>query len=336
MPSAKGELKNYTRIWNPLMEAIRKANLGSAEFRVLMALLYRSYGFRQTEAEMSYRDWSAETGMPKPTISRVVKALRDKGVIEEVDPPTFRSPGRYRIVKDFRRWKQDVIDISCISDRSMRLLEEECGANDNCSRDEDSYHGNNSYYGVNSNSSHGDNSEEPIFPVTTPDSGALQENKQEKEVVVEDHLATEHVEDTAKDARAAFDEIEDRMRMRMGEGRYILVGEDFRLAKVLLDSGIPLPFVLDGIDWAFQNYRPKYPKDKIRSFAYCHRVIEKLWRAEDERRNAKFSPRGQPKTGPPPQQTYGRAIVNEPDPNVEWAKQFLRQHEGDLNVVDSS
>ncbi|WP_051272275.1 hypothetical protein [Shimazuella kribbensis] len=49
--------------------------------------------------------------------------------------------------------------------------------------------------------------------------------------------------------------------------------KDYESMKNLLKAKIPLEDILSGIDQAFKNFKPKHPKDRINSFAYCESVI---------------------------------------------------------------
>lgn len=51
---------------------------------------------------------------------------------------------------------------------------------------------------------------------------------------------------------------------------------EYRVLKQLLESGVPIDFVLTGIDYTFSTYTDR----GIRSFAYCAEVIKRLWASE--------------------------------------------------------
>ncbi|WP_029421813.1 helix-turn-helix domain-containing protein [Alicyclobacillus macrosporangiidus] len=72
-----------------------------------------------------------------------------------------------------------------------------------------------------------------------------------------------------------------RMMQHLGRP-YIARENDYRAIKQLLDSGVPLDFILDGIDYTFATFAHK----KIRSFAYCAEVIKQRWACELAKREA--------------------------------------------------
>ncbi|MCL6631586.1 MAG: hypothetical protein K6T63_03060 [Alicyclobacillus herbarius] len=57
---------------------------------------------------------------------------------------------------------------------------------------------------------------------------------------------------------------------------YIAKENDYRAIKQLLASGVPIDFILDGIDYTFATFADKH----IRSFAYCAEVIKQRWACE--------------------------------------------------------
>lgn len=79
----------------------------------------------------------------------------------------------------------------------------------------------------------------------------------------------------------AVNQIESRFIQRRGRGVF-LSPKDIQSIYGLLNEGIPLDIILDGIDEAFDNYRPKYEGDGINAFGYCEKVIRSLY----ERRKA--------------------------------------------------
>ncbi len=58
--------------------------------------------------------------------------------------------------------------------------------------------------------------------------------------------------------------------------KLILSGNDMASMSALIEKNIPLPTILEGIEQAFKNFKPKHPRDKIHSFSYCLSAIESL------------------------------------------------------------
>ncbi|GMA59508.1 hypothetical protein GCM10025858_40120 [Alicyclobacillus sacchari] len=81
--------------------------------------------------------------------------------------------------------------------------------------------------------------------------------------------------------------IDQRMTMHLGRP-YFAKGNDYRALKELTASGVPMDFILAGIDYTFAAFADRRP----RSFAYCAEVIKQRWAAELAKRT-----RSRPSTG---------------------------------------
>ncbi|WP_304459041.1 helix-turn-helix domain-containing protein [Alicyclobacillus sendaiensis] len=73
--------------------------------------------------------------------------------------------------------------------------------------------------------------------------------------------------------------IDQRMTMHLGRP-YFAKGNDYRALKELTASGVPMDFILAGIDYTFATFADRRP----RSFAYCAEVIKERWVAEIAKR----------------------------------------------------
>ncbi|NMP10582.1 phage replisome organizer N-terminal domain-containing protein [Paenibacillus polymyxa] len=69
--------------------------------------------------------------------------------------------------------------------------------------------------------------------------------------------------------------VADKYLRRRGKGLEITVADDQAIDE-LIKEGVPLQTVLDGIDQAFDNFKPKHKRDEIRSVSYCATVIYSL------------------------------------------------------------
>ncbi|TDY42140.1 hypothetical protein C7445_11812 [Alicyclobacillus sacchari] len=69
--------------------------------------------------------------------------------------------------------------------------------------------------------------------------------------------------------------IDQRMTMHLGRP-YFAKGNDYRALKELTASGVPMDFILAGIDYTFAAFADRRP----RTFAYCAEVIKQRWAAE--------------------------------------------------------
>ncbi|WP_258297886.1 phage replisome organizer N-terminal domain-containing protein [Paenibacillus peoriae] len=60
-----------------------------------------------------------------------------------------------------------------------------------------------------------------------------------------------------------------------GKGLEITIADDQAIDE-LIKEGVPLQTALDGIDQAFDNFKPKHKRDEIRSVSYCATIIFSL------------------------------------------------------------
>ncbi|OMF46589.1 phage replisome organizer N-terminal domain-containing protein [Paenibacillus peoriae] len=69
--------------------------------------------------------------------------------------------------------------------------------------------------------------------------------------------------------------VADKYLRRRGKGLEITIADDQAIDE-LIKEGVPLQTTLDGIDQAFDNFKPKHKRDEIRSVSYCTTVIYSL------------------------------------------------------------
>ncbi len=96
MANPQGD-KNYTRISNGILEALATAKLSNYEFRILMVILRKTYGFQKKKDWISLSQFSAVTGIKLSHISRTIKKLKEKNIILK----NGRTTG---MQKDYERW----------------------------------------------------------------------------------------------------------------------------------------------------------------------------------------------------------------------------------------
>jgi phage replication O-like protein O len=71
----------YTKIANELLEAITKVNLSSYEFRVVMAIMRKTYGYSKKQDYISLSQIEAMTGIKSCNVCRTLKKLKAKNML---------------------------------------------------------------------------------------------------------------------------------------------------------------------------------------------------------------------------------------------------------------
>lgn len=93
----------YTPIANELMEALAKTYLSTQEWRVLIAILRKTYGFNKKEDGIPLSQLADITGIDRRHIHRAIKKLSSRRVITVIHMGD-RRVCKYRIQKDYTAW----------------------------------------------------------------------------------------------------------------------------------------------------------------------------------------------------------------------------------------
>jgi phage replication O-like protein O len=72
---------NYTRIHNAILEALAKVRLAPDEYRALVFLLRKTYGFGQKEDRISLTQWQEGTGDSRPVVNAGLHHLAEMKII---------------------------------------------------------------------------------------------------------------------------------------------------------------------------------------------------------------------------------------------------------------
>lgn len=109
---ANPQLENgYTRIANELLEAIILFPFTGAQYKLILALIRKTYGFHKKEDVVSHGQYVAMTGLNRRTVQRELKKLQGMNV--------FNSRA---IKKDWSRWIDDETQF-CIHPDFLRVIE---------------------------------------------------------------------------------------------------------------------------------------------------------------------------------------------------------------------
>ncbi|MCL6441902.1 MAG: MarR family transcriptional regulator [Alicyclobacillus sp.] len=110
-----------------------------------------------------------------------------------------------------------------------------------------------------------------------------------------------------------------RMMQHLGRP-YVAKENDYMAIKQLLASGVPIDFILDGIDYTFSTYADKH----IHSFAYCAEVIKQRWAGEMAKQQnvepinwSQYKPSHSPRTTNHNRHSARQVSISEPDPRYK-------------------
>jgi phage replication O-like protein O len=94
----------YTGIANEIIEALLKANLSAQEFKIILLIIRKTYGYRKKEDYISLRQIAQATGASVNGCSRAVNKLHRKKMIG-VNRTVEGLPNKYKFNKDYSQWK---------------------------------------------------------------------------------------------------------------------------------------------------------------------------------------------------------------------------------------
>ena len=101
----KAQLKfGFTQVANDLLEALIKALVNGTQFRIIMLVLRKSYGFHRKECSVSESYIAARLGIKRQNVHRELKVLLGRKILSEVRPATFTSPRILAIDQDYGTW----------------------------------------------------------------------------------------------------------------------------------------------------------------------------------------------------------------------------------------
>ena len=99
----------HVRIVNVVVEALALAPLNAGQLKVALAVIRRTWGWQRKDGDISTAELAEATGLARSTAAAALRDLVEAGVVLERRAPTFRSPGRYRMEKDPRKWGRFVV-----------------------------------------------------------------------------------------------------------------------------------------------------------------------------------------------------------------------------------
>lgn len=94
----------YTRIANELLDAICRLKISGNEFRILLFIIRRTYGFQRKSAEISLSEIAGAVGMSAQNISREIKKLIQYHIIYS-EKNSGNIPNTIQLQKDYSKWE---------------------------------------------------------------------------------------------------------------------------------------------------------------------------------------------------------------------------------------
>jgi len=92
----------FTPIANEIIEELVKIDLLGAEFRVLLFIIRKTYGYQKKQDRISFTQFEKGTGISRATINKTLKNLMAKGLIVKICLPGGNMG--YSFIKDHENW----------------------------------------------------------------------------------------------------------------------------------------------------------------------------------------------------------------------------------------
>jgi phage replication O-like protein O len=101
---ASPQLENgYTKIANELLEALYRQNLSGQEFRMILLIIRKTYGFNKIDDKISLNQMIEEIKLSKIRCSQIINKLQ----LQKIVTVTENCNGlfkKYKLNKDFQEW----------------------------------------------------------------------------------------------------------------------------------------------------------------------------------------------------------------------------------------
>jgi phage replication O-like protein O len=98
----------FTPIANEIMEVLASSKFTTREYKCLLFLLRKTYGYSKLEDAISLSQWVKGTGLYKIDISRTLQRLADRSVIVATTSGSGRGAKTvYRFNKHYEQWDRD-------------------------------------------------------------------------------------------------------------------------------------------------------------------------------------------------------------------------------------
>jgi phage replication O-like protein O len=109
----------YTRIHNMILESLSSAPLNGSEFRCLMFLMRKTYGWQKKDDKISLQQWEDGTGIKRQNVWATLKTLEAKKVIYSQDNGAGKSK-TYGFNKYAEQW---VMESECNAGALQTVME---------------------------------------------------------------------------------------------------------------------------------------------------------------------------------------------------------------------
>ncbi|MBH8587111.1 replication protein [Thermoactinomyces sp. CICC 10520] len=259
----------FIKLSNELYEAIMTADFSKRQRKVLDLIIRMSYGCQKKYALLRPIDFEL-VGIWKVDIQKELKHLEKSKVI-------FRDGDRIELNKNYDQWRIGIVK-SFDEDKMKALIKrnlEQREVSKTLTEHEDGL--------VKHLPPSKQNTNQEVSKILTdmpPNSSNDKGFERPKDIlktikdINDDDIYRPELEETSSEPDERINKIKNHFSKKAQKIWYSSE-EDLAMTK-LLDEGVPVKTILDGIDLAFERFKPKHSRDRINSFRYCLPAIYEL------------------------------------------------------------
>jgi phage replication O-like protein O len=96
----------FVKLHPAILELLARQTLSGREFRCLMLLFRKTYGYHKKEDRISLSQWEQGTGIPRTRVGAVLAELVEKKIVTKTDNGANR-PATWGFNKHFETWQGD-------------------------------------------------------------------------------------------------------------------------------------------------------------------------------------------------------------------------------------
>jgi phage replication O-like protein O len=261
----------FIKLSNELYEAIMTADFSKRQRKVLDLVIRMSYGCQKKYALLRPIDFEL-VGIWKVDIQKELKHLEKSKVI-------FRDGDRIELNKNYDQWRIGIVK-SFDEDKMKALIKrnlEQREVSKTLTEHEDGL--------VKHLPSSKQNTNQEVSKILTdmpPNSSNDKGFERPKDILKtikdindDDIYSPPEIEENSNQTRDKRLEKIKTHFSKKAQKIWYSSEEDMAMIQ-LLDEGVPVETIIDGIDLAFERFKPKHSRDRINSFRYCLSAIYEL------------------------------------------------------------
>lgn len=111
---AEERKESYTKVFNPILEAICKKELTGREIRIVLFVIRATYGWNKKKFPLSKSYIAEGTGISVRNVSRIVRRLVERNVLIEYGTDKTTRAKVYGLNKKYSQW--DAMSVTVVSD----------------------------------------------------------------------------------------------------------------------------------------------------------------------------------------------------------------------------